>query len=580
MATIIRIKRSANATAPSTLKLGEMAYAYGTGTASNGGDRLYIGTGGTDGSGNANSIDVVGGKYFTELFPTSNGVVSSEKLITTDSNNRIDTMVFGNSNTNAGQITFNEALNNGSNNIVLKAPTSLANSSTIVLPDGAGSQGQFLKVISANAGEATLGFDAVDTTLTLQDSAGATTDYSTANTLLLTGDGTIDTAATSNTITIKVQDGGIGTTQLANGGVTNTKLANDSITIGTTSVALGASNTDLAGLTSAVVDDLTLNGQDISTTASNKNITLTPHGTGTVTVPSGYKDRSGFAADSLATKEYVDSASSGLDVKDSCRVATTAALTVTYDQSNGRLDNAGTQAALVIDGVTLSVNDRVLVKDQAEARQNGLYIVSDIGSNSSNWRLTRADDADAGNEITGGTFTFVEEGTANSDNGYVFTHNGTPTLTDNTLSNNTELPVSQFSGAGQVVAGAALVKAGNTLDVNVDNSSIAVVSDALQVKAGGITNAMLAGSITAAKLNNPNITLASDNDTGTPSFALEGSLTVAGGEGIDTSASGSTITIAGEDASTTNKGVASFDTANFTVTSGAVAVTTIDGGSF
>ena len=580
MATIIRIKRSANATAPSTLKLGEMAYAYGTGTASNGGDRLYIGTGGTDGSGNANSIDVVGGKYFTELFPTSNGVVSSEKLITTDSNNRIDTMVFGNSNTNAGQITFNEALNNGSNNIVLKAPTSLANSSTIVLPDGAGSQGQFLKVISANAGEATLGFDAVDTTLTLEDSAGATTDYSTANTLLLTGDGTIDTAATSNTITIKVQDGGIGTTQLANGGVTNTKLANDSITIGTTSVALGASSTDLAGLTSAVVDDLTLNGQDISTTASNKNITLTPHGTGTVTVPSGYKDRSGFAADSLATKEYVDSASSGLDVKDSCRVATTAALTVTYDQSNGRLDNAGTQAALVIDGVTLSVNDRVLVKDQAEARQNGLYIVSDIGSNSSNWRLTRADDADAGNEITGGTFTFVEEGTANSDNGYVFTHNGTPTLTDNTLSNNTELPVSQFSGAGQVVAGAALVKAGNTLDVNVDNSSIAVVSDALQVKAGGITNAMLAGSITAAKLNNPNITIASDNDTGTPQFALEGTLTVAGGEGIDTSASGSTITIAGEDASTTNKGVASFDTTNFTVTSGAVAVTTIDGGSF
>ena len=580
MATIIRIKRSANATAPSTLKLGEMAYAYGTGTASNGGDRLYIGTGGTDGSGNANSIDVVGGKYFTELFPTSNGVVSSEKLITTDSNNRIDTMVFGNSNTNAGQITFNEALNNGSNNIVLKAPTSLANSSTIVLPDGAGSQGQFLKVISANAGEATLGFDAVDTTLTLEDSAGSTIDYSTANTLLLTGDGTIDTAATANTITIKVQDGGIGTTQLANGGVTNTKLANDSITIGSTSVALGASNTDLAGLTSAVVDDLTLNGQDISTTASNKNITLTPHGTGTVTVPSGYKDRSGFAADSLATKEYVDSASSGLDVKDSCRVATTAALTVTYDQSNGRLDNAGTQAALVIDGVTLSVNDRVLVKDQTEARQNGLYIVSDIGSNSSNWRLTRADDADAGNEITGGTFTFVEEGTANSDNGYVFTHNGTPTLTDNTLSNNTELPVSQFSGAGQVVAGAALVKAGNTLDVNVDNSSIAVVSDALQVKAGGIRNAMLAGSITAAKLNNPNITLASDNDTGTPSFALEGSLTVAGGEGIDTSASGSTITIAGEDASTTNKGVASFDTANFTVTSGAVAVTTIDGGSF
>ena len=580
MATIIRIKRSSNATAPSTLKLGEMAYAYGTGTASNGGDRLYIGTGGTDGSGNANSIDVAGGKYFTDLFPTTNGQATAEKLITTDSNNRIDTLVFGNSTTNSGQITFNEATNNGTNNIVLKAPTSLANSSTIVLPDGAGSQGQFLKVISANAGEATLGFDAVDTTLTLEDSAGATTDYQTANTLLLTGDSTIDTAVTSNTVTIKVQDGGVGTTQLANGGVTNTKLANDSITIGTTATALGASNTDLAGLTSLTVDSLTLNGQDISTSANNDNVTISPHGTGTVTVPSGYKDRAGFAADSLATKEYVDSASSGLDVKDSCRVATTAALTVTYDQSNGRLDNAGTQAALVIDGVTLSVNDRVLVKNQAEARQNGLYVVSDIGSNSSNWRLTRAADADAGNELTGGTFTFVEEGTANSDNGYVFTHNGTPTLTDNTLSNNTELPISQFSGAGQVVAGAALVKAGNTLDVNVDNSSIEVVSDALQVKASGITNAMLAGNITAAKLDNPNITLASDNDTGSPSLALEGTLTVSGGEGIDTAASGSTITISGEDASTSNKGVASFSTNNFTVTSGAVEVTEIDGGPF
>ena len=205
----------------------------------------------------------------------------------------------------------------------------------------------------------------------------------------MTGDGTIDTAVTSNTVTIKVQDGGIGTTQLANGGVTNAKLANDSITIGTTSTALGASNTDLAGLTSLTVDDLTINGQDISTSANNDNITLTPHGTGTVTVPSGYKDRAGFAADSLATKEYVDSASSGLDVKDSCKVATTANLTATYDQSNGRLDNSGTQAALTIDGVSLSVNDRVLVKDQTEARENGIYIVEIVGTNSTNWRLTK-----------------------------------------------------------------------------------------------------------------------------------------------------------------------------------------------
>ena len=579
MATIIRIKRSANTTAPSNLKLGELALTYGTGTAGNNGDRLFAGTGGVDGSGNANDIDVIGGKYFTSLFPSTNGVVGAEKLITTDSNNRIDQMVFGNNLTDSGQITFNEALNNGSNNVVLKAPLSLTNSSTLLLPDGAGSAGQFLKVDSASGSEAQLGFADVDTTLTLEDSTGTSINYSTANTLLLTGDGTIDTAATANTITIKVQDGSIGTTQLTDNNVTNAKLANTSVTVGGTAVELGGSAlTDLAGITSVIVDDLSLNGQDISTTGSNKDITLTPHGTGVVTVPSGYKDRAGFGADALATKEYVDGFTSGLDVKDSCRVATTANLTVTYDQTNKRLDNADTQAALAIDGVTLSVNDRVLVKSQTEARENGIYKVTDVGSNSSNWRLERSSDTNTGAQLTGGSFTFVEEGTANADNGYTFTHNGIPTLTDNTLSNNTELPVSQFSGAGQVVAGAALVKAGNTLDVNVDNASIAVVSDALQVKAGGITNAMLAGSITNANLADPNVSLAGETGTGT--VGLGGTLTFTAGEGIDTSASGSAITIAGENASTTNKGVASFSTDNFTVTSGDVAVTEIDGGPF
>ena len=578
MSTIIRIKRSTGTSAPGTLKLGELALTYGTGTSGNLGDRLFVGTGGVDGSGNANSIDVIGGKYFTSLFPSTNGQATAEKLITTDSNNAIDQLVFGNSNTDSGQITFNEATNNGSNNVVIKAPLSLTNSSTIYLPDGAGNTGQFLKVISGSGSNTTLGFDDVDTTLTLEDSAGSTINYGTNATLLLTGDGTIDTAVTANTVTIKVQDASIGTTQLTDGGVTNVKLANQGVTIGTSSVNLGATQQDIAGLNSLEVDDLTLNGQDISTTASNKNVTITPHGTGTVTVPSGYKDRSGFAADSLATKEYVDSASSGLDVKDSTRVATTANLTVTYDQSNGRLDNAGTQAALTIDGVALSVNDRVLVKDQTEARQNGIYFVEIVGTNSSNWRLTRATDANVGSDITGGTFTFVEEGTANSDNGYVFTHNGTPTLTDSTLANNTELPVSQFSGAGQVVAGAAMVKAGNTLDVNVDNTSIAVISDALSIKAGGVTNAMLAGSIANSKLADPNISLA--GETGTGSVGLGNTLTISAGEGIDTSASGSAITIAGEDASTSNKGVASFNSTNFTVTSGDVALNTIDGGLF
>ena len=81
----------------------------------------------------ANDIDVIGGKYFTSLFPTTNGVITAEKLITTDSNKRIDEIIVGNETTQSGRITFNEATNNGSNNVILKAPLSLTNSSTLLL---------------------------------------------------------------------------------------------------------------------------------------------------------------------------------------------------------------------------------------------------------------------------------------------------------------------------------------------------------------------------------------------------------------------------------------------------------------
>ena len=73
--------------------------------------------------------------------------------------------------------------------------------------------------------------------------------------------------------------------------------------------------------------------------------------------------------------------------------------------------------------------------------------------------MTRTPDADAISELTGGAFTFVEEGTANADNGYVLTTNGTPTL------GTTAITFEQFSGAGQISAGAGLTKTGNTIDV-------------------------------------------------------------------------------------------------------------------
>jgi len=105
MASIIKIKRSGTSGAPSSLKLGEFAYSYLAGTQANGGDRLYIGTGGVDGSGNANNIDVVGGKYFTELLDHAHGTLTASSAIITDTNSKIDNLKVDNIDINGNTIS-------------------------------------------------------------------------------------------------------------------------------------------------------------------------------------------------------------------------------------------------------------------------------------------------------------------------------------------------------------------------------------------------------------------------------------------------------------------------------------------
>lgn len=219
------------------------------------------------------------------------------------------------------------------------------------------------------------------------------------------------------------------------------------------------------------------------TNATNSTVTIQPQGTGTVDVSN--KRITSVAdptqAQDAATKAYVDAVKTGLTVKDSARVATTGTLTVTY--ANGTagvgatLTNAGTQAALTLDSIVLNVGDRVLVKDQTAALQNGIYTVTNVGSASTNWVLTRATDFDQSpnGEIGGGDFVFVQEGTANADNGYVVTTNGTITV------GTTSIDWAQFSGAGQITAGAGLTKTGNTIDVGGTANRITINADSVDI---------------------------------------------------------------------------------------------------
>jgi len=572
MATVIQIKRSPATSAPATLKLGELAYTYGTGTQGNLGDRIFIGEGGVDSNGDANNVSVIGGQYFTDMLDHVAGTLTGSSAIIADSNLAIDTLNIGNSLTEGGEIRFNEGTNNGTKFIGLKSPNSITQSKTFVLPDGDGTAGQFLKT----DGSGNLDFDTVNQFITLAGDTGTDT-YNTSETLTFAGGPGLDTDVTDNNV--EIQANSLTNANLSGtAGITNANLANPQVLIGGQTIVLGAAaTTDIDGLTSLVVDDITINGQTISTTAANKDITLTPHGTGTIVVPSGYEDRAGFTDNSLANKMYVDQVAQGLDTKPSCKLATTGNLTATY--SNGSLGvgatltNSGTQATLTIDSTAANLNDRILVKDQTTRTQNGIYVVTNVGGASSNWVLTRATPEDQPAELSGGAFVFVEEGVLNANNGYTFTHTGQPTF------GTTNLDVSQFSGAGQITAGAAMSKDGNQLDVEVDDSSIEVSSDALRVKASGITNDMLGGSIATSKLANPTIFFKDETST-QGQVSLEGTLQFLAGEGINTIASADTIKIEGEDATTSNKGVASFTSDNFAVTSGEVEIVTVDGGTF
>ena len=571
MATVIQIKRSSSTSAPATLKLGELAYTYGTGTQANLGDRIFIGEGGVDGNGDANNISVIGGQYFTDMLDHVAGTLTGSGALIVDSNLAIDTLNVGNSLTTGGEIRFNEGTNNGTNYIGLKSPNSVASSQTFNLPPGDGSAGQFLKT----DGSGNLDFETIFQNITLSD--GSNTDtYNTNETLTFAAGSGITTTVSDNQVQIDATN--ITNSNLSGtAGITNANLANPTTTLGSSVLTLGATTTTIDGLQSIVIDDITIDGQTMSTTASNKDIALSPHGTGTVTVPSGYEDRAGFGDTSLANKMYVDQVAQGLDTKPSCKLATTANLTATYNNGTAgvgaTLTNSGTQGTLTLDSTAANLNDRILVKDQTTASQNGIYVVSNVGGASTNWVLTRATPEDQPAELTGGSFVFVEEGTLNANNGYTFTHTGAPTF------GTTNLDVSQFSGAGQITAGAALTKDGNQLDVAVDNSSVEVSTDALRVKALGVTNAMLAGSIQTTKLANPFITLTDESST-TGKVYLEENLDFLAGEGINTIVDNNSIRIEGEDATTSNKGVASFTSDNFTVTSGAVEITTVDGGTF
>ncbi len=232
-------------------------------------------------------------------------------------------------------------------------------------------------------------------------------------------------------------------------------------------------------------------------------------GSGTLTVAT---PSSGTQA---ANKAYVDGLINGLSWKESVKAASTANISGTYNNGSSGLGatiTAGSNGACVQDGITCLLGDRVLIKNQSNAFENGLYEVSTAGNDSTAFVLTRSEDADTPTKLVSAA-VFIQQGSANADAKYVLSTDLPITI------GTTNLNFVEFENAGSIQAGDGLAKSGNVLSVDRDtNSGLEInggklrvqvvaanmerVASGIGIKAGGVGSAELAaGAVIAAKIS-------------------------------------------------------------------------------
>ena len=285
--------------------------------------------------------------------------------------------------------------------------------------------------------------------------------------------------------------------------------------------------------------------------------------TGTVTVPT---PTSGTDA---ANKAYVDNVAQGVNAHDAVQAATTATLAATYAAGTTGADGGtgvgatitfSSTGATTLDpgagGVTLALNDRVLVKNGVTAAAgtssivNGIYYVSVAGTTGVATVLTRALDADnsIAGDIMAGDLVYIVGGTSLAGTQWVQTQNGTATTPNKGIKIGTDVIAwAQFSGASSTTAGAGLVVNGSAFDIGTASTArIVVNADNIDLA----TTAVSANSY--------------GSSTAVPTFTVDayGRLTAAS-------------SVAYADATTSTKGIASFSSSQFSVSSGAVSISAI-----
>jgi hypothetical protein len=246
-----------------------------------------------------------------------------------------------------------------------------------------------------------------------------------------------------------------------------------------------------------------------------------------------------------ATKEYVDTiASAGIHYHAPVRVESPINLNATYNNGTSgvgaTLTNAGAQAALVIDGVTVSTNDRVLVYQQTTQTQNGVYTVTNTGSVSTNWVLTRSDDTDTygpsdPDGLGGGDAFFVQQGMTGAGELYVCNNAGAIVF------GTTNITFTQIAATAVYTAGSGLALTGTVFSNTAPDQVVALTQ-------GGATT--ISGTY-------PNFTITSTDTTYTDGggIGLTGTtFSVAAGSGLTQDTDGLSHADTSSQASVDNSG--------------------------
>lgn len=320
MSTIIKIKNSGVSGSPSALATGELAYSYLTGTESNGGDRIYIGTGSEDPiTGAASNIDVIGGKYFTDKLDHTLGTLTPSSAVLVDANSKIDIFNVDNLRLDGNTISSTDAngeINvtaNGTGDINVGTLGDITLSAANILMNGAFAQTGDIDVTGNIHATGTINIDGqstfasanvedltnnriviVGTNGELEDDVNFTFDgtelsigqgsftvqQSSGNTQIL---GTLDVDSQATIASLNVQD--LTATSIVFAGVNGELSTNGNFTFNT-----GTNNLVLTGdldiIGSADIDNINVNGNTISATNSNGNIELTPNALGLTVINS------------------------------------------------------------------------------------------------------------------------------------------------------------------------------------------------------------------------------------------------------------------------------------------------------